>query len=143
MSFATKGTLVSLARAKVSKKGIEWTEKSPVGDYRIDGNKNGQTRKISTLSGGEKFMVSLAMALALAEMTRGAAKIDSFFIDEGFGSLDSDYLDEVLEVLNDVQARGKSITIITHIEDLYRRIPVNLHIKKEHNGESKIHIVHN
>ena len=111
--------------------------------YIIDGNKNGQTRKISTLSGGEKFMVSLAMALALAEMTRGAAKIDSFFIDEGFGSLDSDYLDEVLEVLNDVQARGKSITIITHIEDLYRRIPVNLHIKKEHNGESKIHIVHN
>lgn len=111
--------------------------------YIIDGNLQGQLRKISTLSGGEKFMVSLAMALGLAEMTKGAAKVDSFFIDEGFGTLDSEALDELLDVLNEVQARGKSITIITHLKELYRRIPVNLHINKQNDGRSTIKTVFN
>lgn len=100
-------------------------------------------RKISTLSGGETFLVSLAMALALAELTRGQNEIDSFFIDEGFGHLDVDSIDEVHEVLMSIQNRGKQIGIISHVKALTDRIPVNLRLQKSSLGESQTQFVYN
>ena len=72
MSWATKGTLVSLARAKVSKKGIEWTEKNPIGDYRIDGNKNGiflLTANVMELPKGRKTAVTLTAQMRPTDRT--------------------------------------------------------------------------
>src|SRR5690606_4643316 len=71
----------------------------------VDHWRGGGERKVSTLSGGETFLVSLAMALSLAELTRGQTEVDAFFIDEGFGTLDRDSIDDVLEVLSNVQSR--------------------------------------
>lgn len=103
----------------------------------------GAERKVSTLSGGETFLVSLAMALSLAEMCRGETQIDSFFIDEGFGTLDQDSLDEVIETLFTVRSRGKQIGIISHVKELTGRIPVNIDIQKDSHGQGQIQILYN
>ncbi len=109
----------------------------------IDRWRDGMIRKVTTLSGGETFMVSLAMALALAEMARGRADIDSFFIDEGFGTLDEDSLDGVLDMLQQVRSRGKQIGLITHVKSLSARLPVNLHLQKDVRGNSTVSVVWN
>lgn len=111
--------------------------------YVLDKYREGGTRKVSTLSGGETFMVSLAMALALAEMTRGSAEIDSLFIDEGFGSLDQDSLEDVLEMLGQIQTRGLTIGIISHIKSLTNALPVNLVLSKRNDGTSSISLQYN
>lgn len=109
----------------------------------IDRWRDGLLRKVTTLSGGETFMVSLAMALALAEMTRGKADIDCFFIDEGFGTLDEDSLEGVLEMLQQVQSRGKQIGLITHVKALSTRLPLNLNLQKDPRGNSTVGVVWN
>lgn len=108
-------------------------------DYFMDGYE----RKISTLSGGETFLVSLAMAMALAELTRGSTQIDSLFIDEGFGTLDSESINEVFDLLLEIQHTGKQIGIISHISQLTNRIPVNINLNKNQNGLSDINVLIN
>lgn len=109
----------------------------------VDHWRGGGERRVSTLSGGETFLVSLAMALSLAELTRGQTEVDAFFIDEGFGTLDRDSIDDVLDVLSNVRSRGKQIGLISHVKALTDRIPVNLHLEKSTLGDSKIKIVYN
>lgn len=111
--------------------------------YILDKFREGGKRKVTTLSGGETFMVSLAMALGLAEMTRGQAEIDSLFIDEGFGTLDQDSLQDVLEVLNQIQTRGLMVGIISHIKTLTSAIPVNLVLTKKQDGCSEVSVAVN
>jgi DNA repair protein SbcC/Rad50 len=111
--------------------------------FILDKFREGGLRKVSTLSGGETFMVSLAMALGLAEMTRGQAEIDSLFIDEGFGTLDQDSLTDVLEVLNQIQTRGLMVGIISHIKTLTQSLPVNLLLSKRTDGTSSIKVTYN
>jgi exonuclease SbcC len=111
--------------------------------YVIDRLKDGLSRKVSTLSGGETFMVSLAMALALSELTRGQTEIDSFFIDEGFATLDNDSLEDVIDVLNNMRSRGKQIGIISHLKNLTERIPVNIQLSKSQLGSSTIDVSYN
>lgn len=111
--------------------------------YILDKYREGGLRKVSTLSGGETFMVSLAMALALAEMTRGQAEIDSLFIDEGFGTLDQDSLEDVLEMLNQIQTRGLMVGIISHIKPLTNSLPVNLILNKKQDGTSTVKLQYN
>ena len=111
--------------------------------FIIDKLRDGQTRKVSTLSGGETFMVSLATALALAELSRGNAEIDSFFIDEGFGSLDEESLEDVIEMLQNIQGMGKQIGVISHVKKLTSRIPINLYLEKNQFGNSKISLAFN
>ena len=106
--------------------------------YILDKYREGGKRKISTLSGGETFMVSLAMALGLAEMTRGQAEIDSLFIDEGFGTLDQESLEDVLDMLQQIQTRGLTVGIISHIKTLTNALPVNLVLNKRSDGTSSI-----
>jgi exonuclease SbcC len=106
--------------------------------YILDKFREGGKRKISTLSGGETFMVSLAMALGLAEMTRGQAEIDSLFIDEGFGTLDQESLEDVLDMLQQIQTRGLTVGIISHIKTLTNALPVNLVLNKRPDGTSSI-----
>lgn len=111
--------------------------------YILDKFREGGLRKVSTLSGGETFMVSLAMALGLAEMTRGTAEIDSLFIDEGFGTLDQESLEDVLDMLKQIQTRGLMVGIISHVKALTNALPVNLLVTKKQDGTSSVGIVHN
>lgn len=111
--------------------------------YMLDKFREGGKRKVSTLSGGETFMVSIAMALGLAEMTRGQAEIDSLFIDEGFGTLDQDSLEDVLDMLQQIQTRGLMVGIISHIKPLTSALPVNLVLNKKSDGTSGISVQRN
>lgn len=88
-------------------------------------------------------MVSLAMALGLAEMTRGQAEIDSLFIDEGFGTLDQESLEDVLDMLAQIQTRGLMVGIISHIKTLTNALPVNLVLNKRQDGTSSIKVQFN
>jgi len=116
------------------------SSKSQVDFMILDSLHGGEARKISTLSGGETFMVSLGLALALSEMMRGKTEIDSFFIDEGFGALDPDSIEEVLEILFNVQMRGKTIGLISHVKSLTSRIPINIELSKNQMGYSEFRI---
>ncbi len=111
--------------------------------FILDKYREGGRRKISTLSGGETFMVSLAMALGLAEMTRGQAEIDSLFIDEGFGTLDHESLEDVLDMLKQIQNRGAMIGIISHIKQLTQSLSLNLNVAKKSDGTSSISLIRN
>lgn len=87
-------------------------------------------RDTRTLSGGESFLVSLALALALSDLVSHKTRIDSLFLDEGFGTLDSETLDAALDALDALNATGKTIGVISHVEAMKERIPVQIKVKK-------------
>lgn len=88
-------------------------------------------RDTKTLSGGESFLVSLALALALSDLVSSKTRIDSLFLDEGFGTLDPDTLDAALAALDQLNASGKQIGVISHVEALKERIPVQIRLEKQ------------
>ncbi|MET7606332.1 SMC family ATPase [Streptomyces avermitilis] len=97
----------------------------------------GRERDTATLSGGETFFASLALALGLADVVTdeaGGVRLDTLFIDEGFGSLDDQTLDEVLDVLDSLRERDRSVGIVSHVADLRRRITAQLEIVKGRTG---------
>ena len=87
-------------------------------------------RDTRTLSGGESFLVSLALALGLSDLVSHRTRIDSFFLDEGFGALDPDSLDVALDALDSLNAHGKLIGVISHVEAVKERIPVQIRVRK-------------
>ncbi|MEU1332691.1 SMC family ATPase [Streptomyces sp. NPDC005865] len=99
----------------------------------------GRERDTSTLSGGETFFASLALALGLADVVTdeaGGVRLDTLFIDEGFGSLDDQTLDEVLDVLDSLRERDRSVGIVSHVADLRRRVYAQLEVVKGRAGSS-------
>lgn len=97
----------------------------------------GRERDTSTLSGGETFFASLALALGLADVVTdeaGGVRLDTLFIDEGFGSLDDQTLDEVLDVLDSLRERDRSVGIVSHVADLRRRVHAQLEVEKGRAG---------
>ena len=88
------------------------------------------TRDTRTLSGGEGFLVSLALALALSDLVSNKTSIDSLFLDEGFGSLDGDTLEVALTALDSLNASGKMIGIISHVEAMKERIAAQIRVEK-------------
>ena len=104
------------------------------GDYAFvirDNYKGGLRRSADTLSGGENFLVSLSLALALSSQIqlKGSAPLEFFFLDEGFGSLDRDLLDTVMTSLERLQGENMSVGIISHVEELKNMIPVKLEVE--------------
>ncbi len=100
-------------------------------------------RDTNTLSGGESFLVSLALALALSDLVSHKTSIDSLFLDEGFGTLDSETLDIALDALDNLNASGKMIGVISHVEAMKERIPTQLRvIKKSGLGISELSSVY-
>ncbi|MEB8680508.1 SbcC/MukB-like Walker B domain-containing protein, partial [Cronobacter malonaticus] len=87
-------------------------------------------RDTRTLSGGESFLVSLALALALSDLVSHKTRIDSLFLDEGFGTLDAQTLDTALDALDALNASGKTIGVISHVEAMKERIPVQIKVRK-------------
>ncbi len=97
----------------------------------------GRERDTATLSGGETFFASLALALGLADVVTdeaGGVRLDTLFIDEGFGSLDDQTLDEVLDAPDSLRERDRSVGIVSHVADLRRRIHAQLEVVKGRTG---------
>ncbi len=99
-------------------------------------------RPMATLSGGESFLVSLALALGLSDLASHKVQINTLFIDEGFGTLDADTLDVAISALENLQAKGKTVGIISHVEALKERIGTQVQVEKQPGGSSKIRIQH-
>jgi DNA repair protein SbcC/Rad50 len=98
-------------------------------------------RSVKTLSGGESFLVSLAMALSLSDMASKNVKLESLFIDEGFGSLDAETLETALETLERLQSESnKMIGVISHVESMKERITTQIRVKKSNQGYSVIEV---
>jgi exonuclease SbcC len=101
----------------------------------------GAVRPARTLSGGETFMASLALALGLADTVAaeaGGIILDTLFIDEGFGSLDADTLDAVMGVLDELRDGGRVVGLVSHVDEMRQRIPSRLHVVRGRNG-SRLH----
>ena len=104
----------------------------------IDNYQGGETRTTKNLSGGETFLVSLALALGLSHMAGENIRIDTLFLDEGFGTLDEETLESALDTLSALRADGKHIGVISHIAALTERIPTQIRITPEQGGRSRI-----
>ena len=104
----------------------------------IDNYQGGETRSAKNLSGGESFIVSLALALGLAQMSGENMQIDTLFLDEGFGTLDEETLDSALETLAHLRTHGKHIGIISHVAALTERIATRIQITPQNGGNSII-----
>lgn len=106
----------------------------------IDRLNANEERPVETLSGGESFLTSLALALALSEFSRGRAQIGALFLDEGFGTLDAETLDVAVSALEGLRLQGRSIFLISHIQELTRRLPVKINVRKRGNGSSTVRV---
>lgn len=107
----------------------------------IDRDMAGDVRPTRLLSGGERFLVSLALALALSGMGTKGALAGTLFIDEGFGSLDADSLDLAIDALEQLQAQGRTVGVISHVQAMKDRIPVQIQVVKTGGGASKVSLV--
>jgi exonuclease SbcC len=100
---------------------------------------SGESRDPATLSGGETFVVSLALALGLADVVTheaGGADLDTLFVDEGFGSLDADTLDDVMDTLDSLRDGGRVVGVVSHVAEMRDRIPTQLVITKSRHGST-------
>lgn len=107
----------------------------------VDTFQGGNKRDLKTLSGGESFLASLSLALGLSDMSSSEASIESLFIDEGFGTLDADTLIVAIQALQSLQATGKTIGVISHIEQLRNSIDTQIKVLKKGGGFSTIEVV--
>ncbi|MGQ7287843.1 AAA family ATPase [Vreelandella venusta] len=99
----------------------------------------GKSRSVATLSGGESFMAALALALGLSDVVQayaGGIQLDTLFIDEGFGSLDQDALDQAIAMLSELQMGGRMIGIISHVSELKEQMPVRVEVRASRFGSS-------
>lgn len=104
----------------------------------IDCDMCDEVRTVYALSGGESFLISLALALGLSSLSSNNLKVESLFIDEGFGSLDADSLRTVMEALEQLQMQGRKIGVISHVQEMSERIAVQVQLHRAANGKSAI-----
>ena len=105
---------------------------------------NGSERSVKTLSGGESFKAALALALGLSDeiqSSAGGVQLDTMFVDEGFGSLDEESLQQALRALGDLSAGNRLVGVITHVAELKERIERQIIVKKDRSGGSRVEIV--
>lgn len=120
---------------------LERSEEEILGIHVIDTCQADVVRPVSTLSGGETFLVSLSLALGLSNLAGRKTEIESLFLDEGFGTLDSETLDTALDALENINAAGKMIGIISHVEALKERIPAQIRVEPLSGGISTLNVV--
>ncbi|MBL3655559.1 AAA family ATPase [Fulvivirga sediminis] len=104
----------------------------------LDHDMGDEYRTVYSLSGGESFLVSLALALGLASISSSKMKVESLFIDEGFGTLDPTTLNIAMDALERLHNQGRKVGVISHVEEMKERIPVEIRVIKESNGKSKV-----
>lgn len=107
----------------------------------IDCDMCDEIRTVYSLSGGESFLISLALALGLSSLSSNNLKVESLFIDEGFGSLDADSLRTAMEALEQLQMQGRKIGVISHVQEMSERISVQVQVHKKINGKSVLTVV--
>jgi len=107
----------------------------------IDGDMGDEVRTIFSLSGGETFLVSLALALGLSELTGDIRQVESLFIDEGFGALDPETLSFAMDALDRLQYQGRKVGVISHVQEMNERIPVRIEVQKKSAGRSVVSVV--
>lgn len=113
-------------------------------DLEVFDQFTGKKRSVKSLSGGEMFKASLSLAFGLSDVIQnelGGVEVNTLFIDEGFGTLDSDSLDQAVQVLMELNQSGRLIGIISHVDELKARIPSKILVNKGQNG-SQIELVH-
>jgi exonuclease SbcC len=106
----------------------------------VDTDMMNEIRTIHSLSGGESFLISLALALGLSSLSSNRMKVESLFIDEGFGSLDSDTLRIAMDALGHLQTQGRKIGVISHVTEMTERITVQIKVIKTSSGKSEIEV---
>jgi DNA repair protein SbcC/Rad50 len=97
-------------------------------------------RSVHSLSGGESFLVSLALALGLASLSSNRVRVESLFIDEGFGSLDADTLRVAMDALDGLQSQGRKVGVISHVQEMTERIAVKVLVQRGPEGKSVVSI---
>lgn len=107
----------------------------------IDCDMCDEIRTVYSLSGGESFLISLALALGLSSLSSNNLKVESLFIDEGFGSLDAESLRTAMEALEQLQMQGRKIGVISHVQEMTERISVQVQVHKKVNGKSVLTVV--
>ncbi len=113
---------------------------SALGLLVMDTEMGDELRSVHSLSGGETFLVSLALALGLASMASSTLRIESLFIDEGFGSLDPESLQLAMDALDGLQAQGRKVAVISHVQEMHERIPVQIQVRRQGNGLSDVEV---
>ena len=103
-----------------------------------DQDMGGEIRSVNSLSGGESFLVSLALALGLASLSSNRVKVESLFIDEGFGSLDSDTLGVAMDALDALQSLGRKVGVISHVQEMTERIATKVLVRPAGGGSSAV-----
>ncbi|HRD65314.1 MAG TPA: AAA family ATPase [Candidatus Competibacter sp.] len=106
----------------------------------VDQDMGDEPRSVHSLSGGESFLVSLALALGLASLSSNRVRVESLFIDEGFGSLDADTLRVAMDALDKLQAQGRKVGIISHVQDMTERIGTQIQVRRQSSGQSWIEV---
>ena len=117
------------------------TDSSALALYVCDHYESDQVRNVATISGGERFLLSLALALGFSQMASRNVTIDTLFIDEGFGTLDAATLDKAIDALERLQESGKTIGIISHVAALQDRISTQVRLKRLSSGRSAVEIM--
>lgn len=107
----------------------------------VDNDMLGEVRSVHSLSGGESFLISLALALGLSFLSSNRMKIESLFIDEGFGALDIDTLSVAMDALDNLQTQGRKIGVISHVEEMKERITTQIQVIKSEKGRSSVRII--
>ncbi len=138
-------TVMSAGQYEFVRREIEYVDGRPKGGLNLDIKDyyNGTVRPVQTLSGGESFIASLALALGMADeiqQSSGGIRLDSLFVDEGFGSLDEESLNLTMNALSDLTEGNRLVGIISHVDDLKRRIDKQIIVKKAKSGGSTAEI---
>lgn len=107
----------------------------------VDLDMGDEIRTVYSLSGGESFLVSLALALGLASLSSSKMKVESLFIDEGFGSLDPNTLNVAMDALERLHHQGRKVGVISHVQEMTERIPVQIKVSKKSSGRSLVEVV--
>ncbi|OJZ05792.1 AAA family ATPase [Sphingobacterium sp. 40-24] len=109
----------------------------------VDQDMGDEVRTVYSLSGGESFLVSLALALGLASLSSSRMKVESLFIDEGFGSLDPNTLNIAMDALERLHNQGRKVGVISHVQEMTERIPVQIKVSKQQSGKSMVEVIGN
>lgn len=135
LRLATMSDARYTLRHSDAKKG---NQKSGLGLEVVD-EWTGISRDTATLSGGESFMASLSLALGLSDVVQqesGGLDIETLFVDEGFGSLDEQTLEQVMDALEGLRDGGRMVGLVSHVAEMKQRIPLHLHVHKGRNGST-------
>lgn len=113
-------------------------QRDSLGLLVVDQDMGDELRSVHSLSGGESFLVSLALALGLASLSSHRVKVESLFIDEGFGSLDAESLNVALDALDRLQALGRKVGVISHVQEMTERIGTRVRVSRLNGGASRV-----